>query len=304
MTLQLHSSLSALVLAVFALPAISHAQIRVDSRIHTSSGSCASCDLSNKTMTRLNLNKADFSGSNFYRSNLSGGTFIQSNLKGAQFRRAYLVSLRGDNVDMSGANFVDATLTEAALQDSMFTGADLRRADLTRVNFAKSDFTNANLISVIAPDANFTDAKFINARLDHINLQNAVLSGSNFTKAHFGDAALTGATLNEVNLSGADLRAVQGLTQAQLDTACGTPGTRLPLGLSVPYCDSVIMADLTHDTSGHNALSPQASKAAQRLDTAITQIETLMGASQDKTLRRELQSIHANLVSTRRNIER
>lgn len=300
----LHTSLAALTLGLMALPAMSHAQIRVDSRIHTSSGSCASCDLSNKTMTRLNLNKADFSGSNFYRSNLSGGTFIQSNLKGAQFRRAYLVRLRGEDVDMSGANFEDATLTEAELQNSMFADADLRRADLTRVNFAESDFTNASLISVIAPDANFTGANFTNARLDHINLQNAVLSGSNFAKARFGDAALEGADFSNADLSGADLRTVRGLSQVQLDTACGTPETRLPLGFSVPYCDSVIVADLAHDTASHESLSPQASKAAKRLDNAITQIETLMASSEDKTLRRELQSIHANLISTRRDIER
>jgi hypothetical protein len=35
-------------------------------------------------------------------------------------------------------------------------------------------------------------------------------------------------------LSGANLSASKGLTQAQLDIACGSPETKLPAGLSQP----------------------------------------------------------------------
>jgi len=300
------SYIAALALGTLALPLASHGQsFRVDSRIHTSSGSCASCDLSNKTMTRLNLKNADFSGSNFNRSNLSGGKFIESNLKDTHFRRAYLVRLQGERVDMSDANFEDATLTEAVLDDSVFARADMRRADMTRGSFARSDFTGADFRGVIAPGAHFKSSKFVGAKLDNINLENAVINGSNFTKAQFEGAVLIDATMAEANLSGADMRTAQGLTQAQLDTACGTPDTLLPLGLSIPYCDTVVMAEYSHDTSGHDSLSPRASQAALPLDKAISQLETLISKTprENKAMRRELQTIHANLVSSRRNIE-
>jgi len=216
-------------------------------------------------MTRLNLNNADFSGSNFNRSNLSGGTFTESNLTNTQFRRAYLVGLRGERVDMSGASFEDATLTEAELDNSLFAKANLRRADLTRGSFANSDFSGADFRGAITTEANFTGSKF----------------------------------------TGADMSTAQGLTQIQLDSACGTPDTLLPIGLSIPYCDTVVMAEFLHDTSRHAALSPQNSQAAIRLDTAIDQVETLMikTRTEDIILLRELQSIHANLVSSRRDIE-
>ena len=300
MRLRSFPRIAVIAFGVFAIPAISHAQIRVDSRIHTSSGSCSSCDLSNKTMTRLNLKNADFSGSNFDRSNLSGGKFVESNLKNTHFRRAYLVRLRGERVDMSGASFEDATLTEATLDDSVFVKTDLRRADMTRGSFAKSDFTGADFRGAIATEANFKGSKFVDAKLDNVNLQNAVISGGNFTKARFGDAILVGTAMTDANLSGADLRTAQGLSQAQLDTACGTPDTLLPLGLSIPYCDTVVMAEYSHP-----AHSQPVSKATLRLDTAISQLETLISKTprENKAMRRELQSIHANLVSTRRNFE-
>ena len=45
---------------------------------------------------------------------------------------------------------------------------------------------------------------------------------------------MTGAYLLLTQLGGADLDEVTGLTQAQLDIACGTGDTKLPKGLSRP----------------------------------------------------------------------
>jgi hypothetical protein len=43
---------------------------------------------------------------------------------------------------------------------------------------------------------------------------------------------MTGAYLFLTNLRGANLSRTTGLTQAQLDLACGTPETKLPAGLA------------------------------------------------------------------------
>ena len=45
-----------------------------------------------------------------------------------------------------------------------------------------------------------------------------------------------GATLAGANVSGAEMDRAVGLTQAQLNRACGDADTRLPRGLSVPRC--------------------------------------------------------------------
>jgi uncharacterized protein YjbI with pentapeptide repeats len=74
--------------------------------------------------------------------------------------------------------------------------------------------------------------------------QNANLSGVNFSYSNLSRARLTGANLQGANLTrsylyltqlgGADLSRTTGLTQAQVDIACGTPDTKLPAGLTPP----------------------------------------------------------------------
>ena len=56
-------------------------------------------------------------------------------------------------------------------------------------------------------------------------------------RGQFARANFTRARLDEADFSGADLRGARGLTQAQLNAACGNAETRLPRGLRVPECD-------------------------------------------------------------------
>jgi uncharacterized protein YjbI with pentapeptide repeats len=49
-------------------------------------------------------------------------------------------------------------------------------------------------------------------------------------------AELHNAELVDTQFQGADLREAVGLTQKQLDEACGDAGTRLPAGLSLKVC--------------------------------------------------------------------
>jgi len=94
-----------------------------------------------------------------------------------------------------------------------------------------------DLTSATAPNVNFEGSKFVNARFDHMNLRNAKLDGAKFHNVKFGNSILIGATMVAADFSKADLSEVQGLQQAQLDTACGDSQTRLPMGLSLAYCE-------------------------------------------------------------------
>ena len=284
-------------LAVLAAPA--SAQIRVDASIRSSSGSCVGCDLSQKSMTRLRLVDADFSGSNFYRSNLSGGRFDGTNLSGAVFSKAYLIKAEGSRVDLTNAVLRDATLTGASLRESRFASADLRRADLTRGTFTGSDFHKADMSSAIARGADFSGADLSGARLPMANLSetdltDAVLSGVRAAEVTFTDATMSGARID-----GADLRSAEGLTQEQLDTACGDALTRLPVGLSVPYCeDGVLSAEAVVSQTDHDH-----ARAVQRLDSAIAEVETLIAGDElTPAHKRKLQRVHSQLVGSRREM--
>lgn len=74
--------------------------------------------------------------------------------------------------------------------------------------------------------ADFRNASFV--RLD--------LSGANLAHANLTGADLTDAATLTTAFHGTDLTHVNGLSQRQLDHACGDAGTKVPLGMKVHRC--------------------------------------------------------------------
>lgn len=110
-------------------------------------------------------------------------------------------------------------------------GCDLTGADLTNTCVKEHDlhgarFDGANATLMCMSFANFTNASF----------RNTDLSGANLAGAKMDGADLTGAKTSITSFLGTDLRQVKGLTQAQIDMACGDAKTRLPPGLKVHTC--------------------------------------------------------------------
>ena len=125
-----------------------------------------------------------------------------------------------------GCDLFQIDLSYQVVSGRNFTGSRIRQSDMTiaiadRTNFTGANLSLANLFGVRATGANFTGA----------NLDEASLVG-----AYFGSANFTGARLRGTNVSGADMANVRGLTQEQLNTACGDATTTLPSGLTVPAC--------------------------------------------------------------------
>jgi len=265
---------------MIAMPAA--AQIRVDARIQMSSGSCSGCDLSNKAMNGVRLNNANLSGSIFNNSNLSGGTLDGSNLSGAHFRRALMLRVKGNDVNMPRAILEDATLTEARLTNTRLADAKLSRANLSR--------------------AIFTDANFKGADFDKANLTGAQFESSQFQNVSFGQANLLDAIFEKADFSGADMSTVEGLKQAQLDASCGDDKTRLPVGLSLPYCEGISPTMVNHE---HISPNQNINEIAQRLDRAISDVENLLAAAgpNDRVLKTRLQRIHSDLVQSKAALE-
>jgi len=110
-------------------------------------------------------------------------------------------------------------------------GCDLRGADLSNTcvkdhDLHGADFTGANATLMCMSFANFTGVSF----------RNTELSGANLAGAKMDGADLTGAGTSITSFLGTDLTHTKGLTQKQLDVACGDAATRLPPGLRVHTC--------------------------------------------------------------------
>ncbi len=109
----------------------------------------------------------------------------------------------------------------------MLKGADLTNQCVKGGNLTGADFDDTKLVVACMSNANFHDASFRNADLTGANLANSKMDG----------ADLSGANLTITSIKGTDLRLARGLTQAQLDQACGDTATRVPAGLKVQRCE-------------------------------------------------------------------
>ena len=124
---------------------------------------------------------------------------------------AAVARIHGGIVDCVGCNLAGADLTNTCVKNHDLHGAD---------------FTGANATLMCMSFANFTNASF----------RGTELSGANLAGAKMDGADLTGAKTSITSFLGTDLTKVKGLTQAQLNIACGDAKTKLPPGLRVHTC--------------------------------------------------------------------
>ena len=126
----------------------------------------------------------------------------------------------------AGCNLFQADFSGVEMSGKTFAGARLRQSNLSLATLNRANFSGADLRDVEAFGGVFSSANFSGANLSNSTWVGAFLEGSNFR----------GANLSGANFSGAEMARASGLTQAQLNAACGDQATTLPGGLSVPAC--------------------------------------------------------------------
>lgn len=125
-----------------------------------------------------------------------------------------------------GCNLFQGDFSYMEARGLNLSGARLRQANLSLSVMNRTRFTNADLRDVDAYGAVFSSARFGGANLTNANFVGTYLEGADFS----------GARLDGVNFSGAQMQRATGLTQRQLDRACGDAETRLPGSLRIPAC--------------------------------------------------------------------
>lgn len=141
-------------------------------------------------------------------------------------RDGLAAEVRAGRSQCADCDLFQADLSYLDLANHDFSGSRLRQADLSLSQADGARFRGANL-SI----ANMFGGRFARADFTRANLSRAVLVG-----AYLGGARFEGAVLLETNLSGAELSHAVGLTQSQLNTACGDASTVLPPGMTIPAC--------------------------------------------------------------------
>lgn len=126
----------------------------------------------------------------------------------------------------AGCNLFQADLSSRELGGLNLSRSRLRQADLSLTVMNRASFAGADLRDVNAYGGVFGGASFAGADLTNATFVGTYLEGASFR----------GANLSGANFSGAEMDRATGLTQAQLDRACGDQGTLLPRGLRIPAC--------------------------------------------------------------------
>ena len=126
----------------------------------------------------------------------------------------------------AGCDLFQISLAYQSIAGRNFAGARIRQADLSLATADGARFRGANM----------SLTNFFGARLSSADLSDTNLEGATFVGAYLGGVRFTGAALTGANFSGAEMADAVGLTQAQLNTACGDATTTLPAGMTIPAC--------------------------------------------------------------------
>jgi len=176
------------------------------------------------------LDSSDLSGANLSRTDFTSTDLRSSNLTGANLEKAVLVRASFAGSTAKGARFarIEAYRTDFSQLDgqgAVFSGAELQRSVFTQAKLGDADFTKADL-----GRSQFDGADVGGSRFSLANLARTDFRGAAFATPVDFDRAFFFLT----RIEGVDLTAATGLTQWQVDMACGDAQTMLPAGLNKP----------------------------------------------------------------------
>lgn len=133
---------------------------------------------------------------------------------------------RAATASCPGCNLFQADFTNREMKGRDYSKARLRQANLSAAIMNRTNFSGADMRDVNAYGGLFTSANFSGADLTNASFVGAYLQGANFR----------GANLTGANFAGAEMSRAVGLTQGQLNAACGDPSTLAPPGLRLRPC--------------------------------------------------------------------
>lgn len=108
--------------------------------------------MTNTSLRRANLCRADLTGANLSKANLSGAILRKADFSGANLGKA----------DLSGANLSGSNLSGADLREADLRWADLSESILCRANLSGSNLSGSNLNGSNLSRANLHESKGVN----------------------------------------------------------------------------------------------------------------------------------------------
>ena len=172
-------------------------------------------DLSGANLFGVDFTSTDLRSSNLLAANLEKATLVRASLAGAIAKGARFDRIEAYRTDFSRINAQGAVFASAEMQRSNFKHANLANVDFTKADLGRAQFHNADIGGTRFSFANLARADFRRATFT---------APIDFDRAYF---FLT-------RIEGVDLSGSEGLSQWQVNMACGDAQTGLPSGLTRP----------------------------------------------------------------------
>lgn len=172
-------------------------------------------DLQEAKLAEADFSTTDLRDANLVGANLEKAKFVRATLAGASAKGTSFARVEAYRTDFSSLSADDASFESAELQRSNFSNARLSNANFTKADLGRSQFDGAEVGG---------------SRFSLANLARADFRKATFSKPANFDRAFLFLT----RLEGVDLAAATGLSQWQVDMACGNDDTVLPAGLKKP----------------------------------------------------------------------
>lgn len=178
----------------------------------------------------LMLGGSDFQDAKLFGTDFTATDLRNTNLAGANLEKAKLVraSLAGAKAKATRFARVEAYRTDFSNLDA--EGASFESGELQRSNFRKAKLSKANFTKSDLGRSQFDGADLAHNRFSLANVSRADFRGANIS----GPIDFDRAFFFLARIEGVDLSAATGLSQWQVDMACGDDKTVLPAGLTKP----------------------------------------------------------------------
>lgn len=193
-------------------------------------GPSAGVDWADCRKRNLILSGKDFTRSKFVETDFTLTDLSNATLDGSDFTKANITRSNINNVSAKDANFTKVVGNRTSMSGAVLENVSFEKAEMPRTDFMQAQISNASFSRAEIGRANFSDA----------NLFNVDFSFANLARADFRSATLSGvlnfegAYLFRARLEGLDISSFVGLSQWQIDIACGDEKTGLPTGLERP----------------------------------------------------------------------
>ena len=181
--------------------------------------------------------------SSFKKAILTRAALDKAKIRLGTFDETILVDISARGTNFAGSTFTDTDLSAAKAQSASFKEAHFLLSHLTSGQYEKANFESTSFELSYAEYADFNGANFRYTQANRLDFTKAILDNADFYGAKLDGTNLHLTSMKQTDFSNADLTKALGLTQTQLNKACGDDRTLLPEGMTIPNCSAPLLAE-------------------------------------------------------------